>query len=180
MMNIHPIVVHFPIALFLTGFALDVIGHFSQGETLKRASLILIVLGALGALAAMLTGQFAEEAAEEVLSTKGVGVLDQHEGLGKLTAYLLLAVAAIRLILATSWLSKWRWAAGIALGVYLVAGALGVGALTATGYYGGELVYRYGAGVQLSQPAMELPNDQAVPSPQHDHHRKVALKEAAL
>jgi uncharacterized membrane protein len=164
MPNIHPVVVHFPIALFLTGFVLDAIGYLFQRETLKRAGLILIVLGALGALAAMLTGQFAEESVEERLSGAGKRVLDTHEDLGKLTAYLLLAVAALRLILATSWLNRWRWAAGAALAIYLIAGIVGAGALTATGYYGGELVYRYGAGVQLSQPAMELQDNQNAPS----------------
>ncbi len=169
MQNIHPIVVHFPIALFLTGFALDVIGHLLQRETLKQAGLILVVLGALGALAAMLTGQFAEESVEERLSSAGERVLETHEDLGKLTAYLLLAIAAVRLILMTTWLRGWRWAAGIALGIYLIMGVVGVGALTATGYYGGELVYRYGAGVQLSQPALELHSDQAtMPPPPHN------------
>ncbi|MFN4218440.1 MAG: DUF2231 domain-containing protein [Candidatus Bipolaricaulia bacterium] len=168
MTNIHPIAVHFPIALFLTGFALDVIGHLLQRETLKRVGLILVVLGAMGALMAMLTGQFAEEAVEERLSGAGERVLDTHEDLGKLTAYLLLAVAAIRLILAASWLSRWRWVAGAALAIYLIAGAVGVGALTVTGYYGGELVYRYGAGVQLSQPALGLNSDQAMPPPPDD------------
>lgn len=169
MTNIHPIVVHFPIALFLTGFALDVVGHLFQREALKRAGLILVVLGAVGALAAMLTGQFAEESAEAGLSAAGERVLDQHEDLGRLTAYLLLAVAGIRLILATNWLSRWRWVAGAALAMYLIAGIVGAGTLTATGYYGGELVYRYGAGVQLSQPAMELQDHQiALPPPPRD------------
>lgn len=106
MTNIHPIVVLFPIALFLTGFALDVMGHLLQRETLKRAGLIVVCLGAVGALAAMLTGQFAEESAEESLTAAGERVLDLHEDLGKLTAYLLLAVAAVRLILATGWLNR--------------------------------------------------------------------------
>ena len=169
MTSIHPIVVHFPIALFLTGFALDVIGHLFQRETLKRMGLILIVLGALGALAAMFTGQLAEESVEERLSGAGERVLDTHEDLGKLTAYLLLAVAAIRLMLATSWLSRWRLAAGAVLAIYLMLGGVGVGALTATGYYGGELVYRYGAGVQLAQPAMDLQDHQTAMPAQRDH-----------
>lgn len=172
MTNIHPIVVHFPIALFLTGFALDVMGHLLQRETLKRTALVLVSLGAIGALAAMLTGQFAEESAEESLIAAGERVLDLHEDLGKLTAYLLLAVAAVRLILATRWLNRWRWVAGAALAIYLIAGVAGVGTLTATGYYGGELVYRYGAGVQLAQPVTELPGNQTAMPPQRDHDRE--------
>lgn len=162
MTNIHPVVVHFPIALFLTGFVLDVLGHLLKRETLQRVGAIVLVLGAVGALAAMLTGQFAEESVEERLSAAGERVLDTHEELGKLTAYLLLGVAAVRLLLATGWLARWRWAVGAALAIYLIAGVVGVGTLTVTGYYGGELVYRYGAGVQASQPIVELP------TPPHD------------
>ncbi len=169
MTNIHPMVVHFPIALFLTGFALDVIGYLFRSETLKRVGVILIVLGALGALAAMLTGQAAEESAEEHVSGAGERVLDTHEDLGKLTAYLLLGVAAVRALLATGWLARWHWAVGAALALYLIVGMVGVGTLTVTSYYGGELVYRYGAGVQLYQPALELHRDQTTISPpRHD------------
>lgn len=167
MTNIHPIVVHFPIALFLTGFALDVIGHIFQRETLKRAGLILVILGALGALAAMLSGQVAEESVEEQLSKAGERVLDTHEDLGKLTAYLLLAVAAIRVLIETGWLNRWRLVAGAALAIYLIAGVIGLGTLTVTGYYGGELVYRYGAGVQSWQPVMEQQSE-GLPPPPHD------------
>lgn len=159
MTNIHPLVVHFPIALFLTGFVLDMIGYLFQREMLKRTGVILVVLGALGALAAMLTGQFAEETVEESVSVAGERILEVHEDLGKLTAYLLLAVAVVRVMLMRPWLTRWRWAVVAALAVYFIGGALGVGTLTATGYYGGELVYRYGAGIQLLQPGMELHHD---------------------
>ncbi len=170
MTNIHPIVVHFPIALFITGLVMDVIGHLFQKETAKKIGLVLVVLGAVGALAAMVTGNFAEEQVEDRLSRAGEHVLDRHEDLGKLTAYLLLIVAAIRALIATGWLNRWRFVASAALAIYLIAGVIGLGTLTVTGYYGGELVYRYGAGVQLSQPIVEQQGEGLPPPPPDDDH----------
>lgn len=167
MRNIHPIIVHFPIALFITGLVIDAIGHLWRKETAKKIGLVLVVLGALGALAAMVTGTLAEETVEERLSKAGEKALDLHEDLGKLTAYLLLVVAALRVVIATGWLSRWRLVAGVALAIYLIAGVIGLGTLTVTGYYGGELVYQYGAGVQLSQPVLGHQSDQ-LPPPPHD------------
>jgi uncharacterized membrane protein len=37
MTNIHPIVVHFPIALFITGLVIDVIGHLFQKRPRRRS-----------------------------------------------------------------------------------------------------------------------------------------------
>jgi uncharacterized membrane protein len=171
MTNIHPIVVHFPIALFITGLVIDVIGHLFQKETAKKIGLVLVILGAVGALAAMVTGNFAEEQVEDKLSRAGEHILDRHEDLGKLTAYLLLIVAAIRALIATGWLNRWRFVAGAALAIYLIVGLIGLGTLTVTGYYGGELVYRYGAGVQLSQPTGEQQGE-GLPPPPHDDDDK--------
>ncbi len=167
MTNIHPIVVHFPIALFITGLVIDVIGHLFQKETAKKIGLVLVILGAVGALAAIFTGNFAEEQVEDKLSRAGQQVLERHEDLGKLTAYLLLVVAAIRAMIATGWLNRWRFVAGVALAIYLIAGVIGLGTLTMTGYYGGELVYQYGAGVQCSQP-MEQQGEELPPLPHDD------------
>jgi len=76
-------------------------------------------------------------------------------------------------LIATGWLNRWRFVAGAALAIYLIAGVIGLGTLTVTGYYGGELVYQYGAGVRLSPPAMEQQSNQAtLPPPPHDDDDK--------
>jgi uncharacterized membrane protein len=55
---LHPIVVHFPIALIITGFAADTAYLIYKKEIcLRKAGFYLMVLGALGALAALLTGE---------------------------------------------------------------------------------------------------------------------------
>jgi len=71
MPNLHPLVVHLPIALLIVGFLFDVFGLLMRKDWAKRAGLVLIVLGSVGALTAMLSGSAAEEAVEAALSETG-------------------------------------------------------------------------------------------------------------
>jgi uncharacterized membrane protein len=52
----HPLVVHFPIALFIAGLALDFLGLVGNHRTLLYAGWYNLVLAAIGALAAVATG----------------------------------------------------------------------------------------------------------------------------
>lgn len=53
---IHPMLVHFPTALFSAGFLFDGVGIFLEEPTLFSASFYSIILGLLGGLAAALVG----------------------------------------------------------------------------------------------------------------------------
>lgn len=150
MSNFHPLIVHFPIALFITGFAVDGLGWLLRRENLKRVGLVLILLGALAAVPTVATGLAVEETVEKQLEGRpgAEAALEAHESLAIYTAIVLLGVAVLRLVLGTGWLERQRvWMHGL-LVAYLVVGTLGLGLLTLTGYRGGELVYRYGAGVE--------------------------------
>jgi len=153
MPNLHPLIVHFPIALFVTGFVIDGLGWLMRRENMKRAGLALVFLGAMGAVPAVVTGLAVEETIEEQLEAipGGESALEAHEGLAIPTAGVLLGAVVLRLGLGTG-LRAWRRQLLIA---YLVVGVLGLGMLAVTGYRGGELVYRYGAGVEALpfQPA---------------------------
>jgi len=147
MPNIHPLIVHFPIALFLVGFAVDGLGWGLKRETLKRVGLVLILLGALAAVPAVVTGLAVEETVEEQIESLpgGEAALEAHEEIAIPTAGVLLVAALLRLLLEIR--LNQPLARGL-LAVYLLAGLAGVGMLALTGLRGGELVYSYGAGVQ--------------------------------
>lgn len=150
MANVHPLIVHFPIALFITGLVVDGLGWLLRQENLKRVGLVLILLGALATVPAVATGLAVEETVEKPLEGRpgAEAALEAHEALAILTAVVLLGAAALRLVLGTGWLERQRaWMRGL-LVAYLVVGVLGLGLLALTGYRGGELVYRYGAGVE--------------------------------
>ncbi len=151
MLNLHPLVVHFPIALFITGFVVDGFGWLLRRGTVKRIGLALVLLGVLSTVPAVLTGLAIEATAEAQLQNRlgAEAVLEAHEELATTTAAVLLGVALVRLALGTEWLWRQRaWGRGL-LATYLVVGTLGLGMLALTGYRGGELVYRYGTGVEL-------------------------------
>ena len=64
MNNIHPMVVHFPIALLLSAWLLDVLALITKRPRLHQFALCHLMLGVLGAGAAVLTGLQAEEMAK--------------------------------------------------------------------------------------------------------------------
>jgi uncharacterized membrane protein len=61
--NIHPLLVHFPIALLSTAAGLDVLGWVLRRDTfLRHTATLLYVLGTVAAGAAYLTGRAASQA----------------------------------------------------------------------------------------------------------------------
>lgn len=61
MQNFHPLFTHFPIGLLLLVPLLDLIGIIRRGEWYHRASLLVLFLGVLSAVAAVTTGLIAED-----------------------------------------------------------------------------------------------------------------------
>lgn len=106
-------------------------------DFLQEAATWLLGLGFLGGLVAAATGVLAEEAAEDA----GVPerAIETHESL----AFTALAVFALPI--AIRWLQRTR---KIPNTVFLAIGLVGVVLIGLTGYFGGDLVYRYGAGVE--------------------------------
>ncbi|MBI1743457.1 hypothetical protein HYR54_10395 [Candidatus Acetothermia bacterium] len=137
-MNWHPMIVHFPIALFLVGFLLDAVSWLAKRDGLKTAGLTLVVLGALGAVAAVVTGLGVEEKVEDQIEklTGAVTTLDSHKDIAILTAWVLGIVALGRIVLAYAG-ARFAGAAVIALLVlYFGLGSVGAGMLALTGYRG--------------------------------------------
>ena len=140
-MQFHPILVHLPIAGAWLGFAFEAWSRLRDREEALWASDATVLLGSLGAIAAVLSGKLIEEAAEELPGIHDV--FEAHERLGYVTAAAFLAVLVYRI-----WC---RRRGGDALaGWGRLLSALALVALTgATGYFGGRLVYEHGAGVSM-------------------------------
>ena len=75
--HIHPMIVHFPIALITAGFLSDVVFLFFKNEKcLSKTGFYLMIIGALAAVAAWSTGQlFAGEPGDGEI----VKVFEQHK-----------------------------------------------------------------------------------------------------
>lgn len=132
---LHPIAVHFPVALLITGLAAFLSFRAGKGPPwLSQASSWLLWLGTLAAWAAMGLGLLAEKTAPHVPSAWEV--LDHHETLAYWTVGLFSA------------LSLWRWRMpGRGEKYFWIAWLAAVGVLIATAFHGGELVFHFGMGV---------------------------------
>jgi uncharacterized membrane protein len=142
--NIHPLVVHFPIA-FLVGAALFYfLSWILRNQTLATTAFLLLILGTLAAGAAVGTGLYAEEG---VMVSRSVRehLLEAHENfmLGTLGLSIALSIWAL---VARPFPKKRRW-------VFLLLFLVLLGIMTAGADYGARMVYDYNAGGSAcSQP----------------------------
>jgi len=148
--NIHPVVVHFPIALAFAALAVEVASLIARRQAwLERSAALLSALAAAGAGAAYLAGRQAADTIG-VIPAAAEAVLADHADLGLWTLVGLAIAAVIRVVssvrdrqLAVSRLGALR-AAG------LVALLIAVGLITRTADLGGALVYRYAVAAQTA------------------------------
>jgi len=145
---IHPLLVHFPIALLVTGFFVDLAGRALKIDWLGKAALLMLIAGALFTIVATRTGS-AEE--DRILQTPAIHeTLEEHEDGGKMTMWVFLGLAAARSVL--TWRKKFGPAAGW---VFLILWAAGLALLVETAHHGGQLVYLHGAGASAAPPSPE-------------------------
>jgi uncharacterized membrane protein len=146
--GLHPLVVHFPIALLLIAplFVLLSVIFKKQRLGLAVAALVLMVVGTAAAFVAVSTGNLAGELAER---TAGVSAtLERHENLAETTrtVFALLTVMFIAMFGAPL-VRRRQWSNGIYVAlstVFLVFYAAGTVTLVNTAHLGGQLVHRYG------------------------------------
>lgn len=142
--NIHPLLVHFPIAFLSAFFALDLIGTLAKKAQWRAAASWLLYFGTIATVLTVVSGFMAADSVAH-----GENVHDLMERLEQ-TGIAVLVIAVL--------LSIWRIAGGgvirgAANGFFLASTAL-LCALTAlSADLGGLLVYKYGVGVAaVTQP----------------------------
>ncbi len=135
----HPLTVHFPIALLFTSVFFDLLGILTEKNSFRQTGWWLLVLGLIGGGVAATFGWWTEEQVEAM----GVPeqAVDRHEAFAVATLIVFAVLAIIR------WRIRAHWSVR-ARAIYLSVAMTGLLLLGITGFYGGELVYRYGAGVQ--------------------------------
>jgi len=137
--NIHPLLVHFPIALLSVFFVLDLVGTLAKQQQWRVVASSFLYLGTLAALLTVMAGFLA---ADTVAHGENVhAIMEKHEDLGM--AILSLATA----------LSAWRLKhkglfQGYVNGVFLALSALLCVLIVLGADLGGLMVYRYGVAVK--------------------------------
>lgn len=144
MANIHPMIVHFPIALFNAFFLMELLGFLLKKEKLRGAASWMLYLGTLGAAAAVAAGVRAVSTLPH--SEEAHATMQAHRTLGIVVLALAIFLSAWRLLAKERFSLK---AQMIHLAVaFVMAGVMAFGA-----DMGGLMVYKYGVAVAaVNQP----------------------------
>ena len=146
--NLHPAVVHFPLALLVTALFFDLSALTSRKRRwLDHGATLLYCLAAIGAIAAWFSGT---SAADAMWSMPGAAqaALSEHQDLGLYTMAGIVGLTAFRLFVA--WLSRedQRTQLGLFRMAAIVAAFAAVVLAGMTADHGGALVYKHGMGVK--------------------------------
>ena len=120
--EVHPAVVHAPIALLPLALVADVLGRVTGRRSLREAGRHLMPVAAVGAAAAALTGLVAQH--EVQADGRARDMLVTHRNVN-------LTVVGLTTLLAT-----WRWRQRAPSSGYLALGLAGVGLLGYSAYLG--------------------------------------------
>ncbi len=136
--RLHAALNDLPIALLLTAALFDVLAVATRRESFRLVSFWTLVVGAVGGIAAVVSGLQAEEYISHGDAVHRV--METHETLGLVT----LAVFGV--------LALWRILRDRRMGFRerafgTVLALVGAGVLFATGLYGGRLVFEHAAGI---------------------------------
>lgn len=171
--GLHPLVVHFPIALLLVAPLLVLLSAILRRQRvgLGAAALVLMLVGTLAAFVAVSTGNAAGELAER---TPGVAAtLERHEELAETarTTFALLTGMFI-VVYAAPLVRRREWPNGLYVAlslVFLIFYAGGAMVLVNTAHLGGQLVHQYGVRAMLGPDTLTSDATPGAPSTTRDH-----------
>lgn len=133
-LHLHPIVVHFPIALFITAFGLELLSLVFKKEILHQTALCNYILAILSAVAAVLSALWdGQHLRHPVFYT--------HRALAIWTLAVALSSGIILSLIKRKSKRLFRI-------IFFISLLVVVSLVSVTGFYGGRLVYEYGVGVE--------------------------------
>lgn len=138
--HIHPILVHFPIAIITISLVFDVFSAIRTGSIAVKNGLWLWIFAVLSAWLSVATGP--EEAA-----FGNTSFLDIHSTLADITAWMVTILVAWRVWMI--WKGN-RLFVKLTLTTYLVLSLLSCILVLSTGYFGGKMVYDDGVDVKVN------------------------------
>ena len=145
--HLHPILVHFPIAIVTIGLIYDLVTAFRHRSLPPLKGLWLWIVAALGAWLSVATGP-------EDDARGNTDFLEIHSTLANVTAWVVTLIVLSRLFMIYK---GRRELVKFPLIVYLVFSIAACGLVLGTGYYGGKMVYSDGIGVKLNGTEVNPP-----------------------
>ena len=141
--EVHPAIVHYPLALLPVAVGADLLGRATGSEALASVGRTLMPVAAASAIVSAVTGLVAQEEVQADGEAADLLVTHRSLNLGLVTLSTALAVHRVR--------QKESPGAG-----YFALALAGLGAMAYSAYLGGKMVYEHGLGVK---PADGLRDD---------------------
>jgi uncharacterized membrane protein len=138
-LHLHPMLVHFPIALFFTSLFFDLLYKVKKNGDFHKFGYYLLTLAVLSGVLASSAGILIED---KIAST---GISEQHIDDHK--GFALAAMALFIALLAFRFFKKNKISENV-FNIYLAFSLVGIMLLSLAAFRGGKLVYEYGAAVQ--------------------------------
>jgi uncharacterized membrane protein len=138
-LHFHPMLVHFPIALFFTSLLFDLLFKMTRNGDFQKFGYYLLILAVLSGILASSSGMLIEDKIE----SSGISEqhIDDHKGFALATMALFIALLAFRFF-------KKNKISENVFNLYLAVSLIGLVLLSLAAFKGGKLVYKYGAAVE--------------------------------
>jgi uncharacterized membrane protein len=130
--KLHVLVLHFPIALILAAGLADMLWLLTRKAIFKDAGYYCIILGALGAIATVITGSMLIDTLNLTGEYHDLG--ETHEALGITTMIVAILAGGVRVFFRNRLPKIWAWVYGL-----LILSALTL--VSITGHYGGMIAF---------------------------------------
>jgi len=158
--GVHPLIVHFPIALLVVGACVEALAAIRQrSQGLRQAAGALLALGTVLLVPSYLSGRQAVDALQSPFALTDVAAAE-HADAAWLTLWFFVGLGVVRTVLA--YRQQLTGVRQVAIAVMAVGG---LALVIQTAEQGGRLVYDLGAGVR---PVREAPAGAFDPPPQID------------
>lgn len=143
--EIHPKVVHFPVALLTTYSILEIIGIVFNKEFITKSALLVLCFGVVTSLFAVLTGN--QAAANFVYWTDdSLALLNDHQTSATYLLWSSAIICGLRIFAVVK-----KKFVGLIKYVFAVFAIVILFIVFKTGSYGGDLVKKYGIGTDVYQ-----------------------------
>jgi uncharacterized membrane protein len=134
--HLHLISNHLPIVGYALGLVILLIAFFRNSSELFLATYLLFLLSGIGGIVAFLTGEAAEEVAEQKFGETMEKVIHEHEEAGELAYFFIIALTVLAIVGLFVTLKKKSFAPWIHR-TALILGLLATLASVHAGYHGG-------------------------------------------
>ncbi len=141
--DIHPKVVHFPIALLTTYSLLEIVGIVFKKEFISKSALLILCLGITTAFFAVLTGNQASSSFN-FWTNESSELLNEHQNYATYLLWFSVLICGLRIFVVLK-----KKFIGFTKYVFILFALVVMFLVYQTGIHGGDLVKKYGIGTDV-------------------------------